>query len=58
MMYALSKIIENIEKIKTICDPEAIYLFGSYALNNANKYSDVDIAIIKKKCKRKTYASF
>ncbi|HHD92685.1 MAG TPA: nucleotidyltransferase domain-containing protein [Candidatus Portnoybacteria bacterium] len=32
----------------------AIYLFGSYALNKANQWSDIDVAVISDKLKRNT----
>jgi len=45
---------EDIEFIKNIIleqikDISYIYLFGSYAVNNANEKSDIDIAILLKK---------
>jgi len=40
------KVEEIIEQIKPY-NPEKIILFGSYAYGNPNKYSDVDLVIIK-----------
>ena len=41
------------EKLKAENYPfAAIYLFGSYANNNANKWSDIDVAVISDKLKK------
>ncbi len=41
------------EKLKTENYPfSAIYLFGSYAQGKANKYSDIDIAVVSNRLKR------
>ena len=45
-----SEIIEYLEKIKnrivSEVSPEQIYLFGSYAKNNYNNESDIDLLIV------------
>ncbi len=45
----IRKIISRmVEKIKKEYQPEKIILFGSYALGNAAKDSDIDLFIVKK----------
>jgi uncharacterized protein len=42
-----SKLIDKIKDyIIHICDPELIILFGSYARESQNKYSDIDIVVM------------
>jgi len=36
------------EKVKSEFNPFAVYLFGSYAQGNADKDSDIDVAVIFK----------
>ena len=37
-------------RVKSELDADAdVYLFGSFARNNANEYSDIDIAVVSKK---------
>lgn len=37
------------KRAKIALDPEQILLFGSYARNEANEYSDVDVIVVAKK---------
>ena len=34
------------ESVKTVCDPLAVVLYGSYANGTPNENSDIDIAVI------------
>lgn len=34
------------EKVRSLMDPVAVYLYGSQVKGTANKYSDIDIAVI------------
>lgn len=43
MKFSKKNILEKVEKIENI---EAVYLFGSYARNESNENSDIDICII------------
>ncbi len=46
-MITEEKITDIVNKIVHFYSPEKIILFGSYANNNANENSDVDLIIIK-----------
>ena len=39
-------VVKYIKQIQEIYNPISIYLYGSHAKGNANKYSDIDIAVI------------
>ncbi len=52
-MAIKKNIIEQLRKYKTVLikhgiEIEQFYLFGSYAINNQKKDSDIDVAIISK----------
>lgn len=42
-----------IKRVKKELKPEKIILYGSYAIDEANKYSDIDILVISKNFKHK-----
>ena len=44
-----SDLINNLKKFKEKNKFEKVYLFGSRALGNPNKWSDVDLMIVSKK---------
>lgn len=45
MIYTVEEIKKRIEPIAEKYALNAVYLFGSYARNEANEYSDIDILI-------------
>ena len=49
-MYTQKDIITLIKKFVSLASKEfeieSVYLFGSYAVGNANDYSDIDIAVV------------
>lgn len=50
-MNRISKIVSNYvnEVVKSGIPVNSAYLFGSYAKNKANKFSDIDICVISSK---------
>lgn len=46
-MIGEDKILEIVKKIASGYNPDKIILFGSYAIGNPNKHSDLDLFVIK-----------
>jgi len=54
MVYTISELKQKIKPIAQKYEIPAVYVFGSYARNEANENSDVDILIEKKGSKIST----
>lgn len=46
-MLTVEKINQIIQTIKDVSNPEAVYLFGSYADGTAKEDSDLDLLVVK-----------
>ena len=46
-MYSNDEIMQFVNLVAEIVDPDRIILFGSYAYGNPNEKSDIDLLVIK-----------
>jgi len=51
------EMIKEIEKFKKKIGAEKIIIFGSYARGDANEHSDIDLILVSKKFKGKSFHS-
>ena len=54
-MLNKNQINNAVKKIVDFCQPQSVIIFGSYAKENANNDSDLDLIIIKDKDDRPRY---
>lgn len=56
-MITQKKIDSIVSKIASVCNPDKIILFGSYALGNQTKSSDLDLLILMESDKPRHHRS-